>query len=618
MKKTWEGINNLINCKKKSNKCINALKRPNNEGLSHKPSKISNIFNNHFASIGHKLASNVPNISVPFTDYLPTTNMSGSFVFDPTSPHEIELEIIQTPLNKAYGLYSCPTRILRCARYIISQPLSDIINNSVSQGIYPSKLKHAKVIPIYKGEDDTDPGNYRPISLLSIFNRIFEKIMYNRLKQFFDKYDVLYKSQYGFRKKHSTQHALLDIVSQVQLNMDRGLFSCGIFIDLKKAFDTVDHSILLGKLHHYGIRGVIHDWFSSYLTDRTQVTQIGHNNSDKVNTLCGVPQGSVLGPLLFLIYINDIYNSSDKLSFYLFADDKNLLYADKNLKSLEAVVDTELAKIYNWLTANKLSLNLKKSNFVIFHQYQKRINYQVNLKIFDHNTNSFFSLECKDYIKYLGVLIDSNLTWKYHISHVASKVSKTIGIIARLRHFIPMSALLHIYRSLVLPYLSYGLVAWGQAAQTHLNKIFTLQKRALRLMHFAQYRSHATPFFIASNVIPLNMLYFKSVSILMHDVYNNMAPSNISDLFTSLKEIHSHDTRSSSHGSFYAKHSRLNQQRNSFSRIGVNIWNSIPAELRKLPKNNFKTKLHKLLLQVLKNEDVYVDVPTLMKTMANW
>ena len=326
--------------------------------------------------------------------------MSGSFVFDPTSPHEIELEIIQTPLNKAYGLYSCPTRILRCARYIISQPLSDIINNSVSQGIYPSKLKHAKVIPIYKGEDDTDPGNYRPISLLSIFNRIFEKIMYNRLKQFFDKYDVLYKSQYGFRKKHSTQHALLDIVSQVQLNMDRGLFSCGIFIDLKKAFDTVDHSILLGKLHHYGIRGVIHDWFSSYLTDRTQVTQIGHNNSDKVNTLCGVPQGSVLGPLLFLIYINDIYNSSDKLSFYLFADDTNLLYADKTLKSLEAVVNTELAKIYNWLTANKLSLNLKKSNFVIFHQYQKRINFQVNLKIFDHNTNSFFSLECKDYIKY--------------------------------------------------------------------------------------------------------------------------------------------------------------------------------------------------------------------------
>ena len=211
MKKTWEGINNLINRNKKGNKSINTLKRPNNKGLSQKPSEISNILNNHFASIGHKLASNMPNTSVPFTDYLPTTNMPGSFVFDPTSPSEIELEIMQTPLNKAYGLCSCPTRILRCAGHIISQPLSNIINNSVSQGIYPSKLKHAKVIPIYKGEDDTDPGNYRPISLLSIFNGIFEKIMYNWLKQFFDKY-VLYKSQYGncnfCRHSHERKKAL--------------------------------------------------------------------------------------------------------------------------------------------------------------------------------------------------------------------------------------------------------------------------------------------------------------------------------------------------------------------------------------------------------------------------
>ena len=394
MKKTWEGINNLISRNKKGNKSINTLKRPNNKGLAHKPSEISNILNNHFASIGHKLACNMPNSPVPFTAYLPTTNIPGSFVFDPTSPSEIELVIMQTPLDKAYGLYSCPTRILRCARHIISRPLSVMINNSVSQGVYPSKLKHAKVTPIYKGEDNTDPGNYRPISLLSIFNRIFEKVMYNRLKPFLDKHDVLYKSQYGFREKRSTQHALLDIVSQIQSNMDRGLFSCGIFIDLKKAFDTVDHSILLNKLQHYGIRGIINEWFSSYLTARTQVTQIGHNISDKANTLCGVPQGSVLGPLLFLIYINDIYNSSDKLKFHLFADDTNLLYADKNLKSLETVVNTELTKIHNWLTANKLSLNIKKSNFVIFHQFQKRLNYQVNLKIFDHNTNSYISLEC--------------------------------------------------------------------------------------------------------------------------------------------------------------------------------------------------------------------------------
>ena len=207
------------------------------------------------------------------------------------------------------------------------------------------------------------------ISLLSIFNRIFEKMMSIRLKNFLQKHDVLYQNQYGFRENHSTKHAILDLVNQIQINMGQSKYICGIFIDLRKAFDTVNHSILLSKLQHYGIRGIVKDWFSSYLLNRIQTTQIGNDISEKNRLLTGVPQGSVLGPLLFLIYINDIYNSSDKLQFYLYADDTNLLYADKSLRSLESIVNGELANIYNWLIANKLSLNIKKSNFVIFHSY---------------------------------------------------------------------------------------------------------------------------------------------------------------------------------------------------------------------------------------------------------
>ncbi len=215
--------------------------------------------------------------------------------------------------------------------------------------------------------------------------------------------------------------------------MDKGLFSCGIFIDLKKAFDTVDHSILLHKLHHYGIRGVINNWFRSYLTDRIHTTQIGGNISSKHTVNLGVPQGSVLGPLLFLIYINDIYKSSEVFKFYLFADDMNLVYSDKKLKSLETIINRELIGVCEWLNTNKLTLNLKKSNYVIFHPHQKRLDYQVELKMFDNHSNNLINIERKEFIKYLGVIVDGNLTWKYHIDSIASKISKTIGIITRLR-----------------------------------------------------------------------------------------------------------------------------------------------------------------------------------------
>ena len=214
-------------------------------------------------------------------------------------------------------------------------------------------------------------------------------MIYKRLKLFLDKYDILYNSQYGFRENCSTEHALIDIVNQIQSNFDMRLFSCGIFIDLKKAFYTVDHEILLQKLHHYGVRGIINDWFRSYLADRVRSTQIGSNISSKAKIPCGVPQGSVLGPLLFLIYVNDVHRSSKKLSFYLFADDTNLLYADKSLKTVEDTFNVELMKLNEWLTSNKLTLNVKKSNYVIFHPYQKKIDHKVNIVMFDSDSELF-------------------------------------------------------------------------------------------------------------------------------------------------------------------------------------------------------------------------------------
>ena len=619
MKKTWKGIRELMGRQKKSNKSVNALRTDRFSPLIHEPSKLANIMNSHFASCGHRLAAKLPHSEKHFSDFLDDQHSEiGSFSFHPVEPINIEWEIMALPSNKAYGLYSCPIRVLKCARQIISDPLAKIFNISIEQGIYPQKLKIAKIIPIFKCDDETDPNNYRPISLLSIFNKLFEKIMYKKLKSFLDINGIICDSQYGFREKHSTEHAILDIVNQIQTNMDKRLFSCGVFIDLSKAFDTVDHNILLAKLNHYGIRGVINQWFASYLKGRLQTTEIKNSISSKQETLCGVPQGSVLGPLLFLLYINDICKSSSILQFFLFADDTNLLYADKSLRSLEKVLNRELIHVSDWLIANRLTLNIKKSNYVIFRPPQKKIDYKPVIKLLDNNSQLMISLEYKDCVKYLGVLIDSHLSWKQHIDHIALKISKSVGLISKVRHFLPFHILANLYQSLILPYLSYSVVVWGRAANSHLNKLLILQKRVLRLMNFAQSQQHAVPFFLSSNFLPIHMIYFQRTANLMYDISNGVSPILIQNLFKKSNYVHNYSTRSASRGEFYVKSSRTEIQKHSFSRSGTTIWNSLPQNLRNESKKNFKYNLQSLLRNILETEDDYINVPEIITLLPKY
>ena len=337
MKRTWEGINTLLHRKTKPSKCVSAVKDPaKNDSVIRDPSCIPDIFNKHFASAGNNLASKLPSMQYSYVDFLAKSKSpQSSFNFRPVTASEVETEILSIPNKKTYGLYSCPTLLLKCASEIASLPLASLLNVSVSQGVYPAKLKLSKIVPVFKSGDELDANSYTPISLLFNFNRIFEKLMYSKMISFIEERELLYQAQYGFRKSHSTHHAILDIINTIQSNMDKRLSSCGIFIDLKKAFDTVNHGILLNKLEHYGFRRIINDWFSSYLNNRTQTTELKCHISNKAAITCGVPQGSVLGPLLFLLYANDIQYSSDKFNFYLFPDDTNILYADKAIKSLE-------------------------------------------------------------------------------------------------------------------------------------------------------------------------------------------------------------------------------------------------------------------------------------------
>ena len=218
-------------------------------------------------------------------------------------------------------------------------PLCAIINLSLSEGVFPSLLKEANICPIFKKGDKFKCENYRPISLLSNVSKIFERIMYNRLENFLNETSQLYELQFGFRKRYSTNHALLSITEKIRESMDNKLFSCGVFIDLEKAFDTVNHDILLGKLEYYGIRGIANLWFKSYLSNRSQSVIINGECSSKEIITCGVPQGSILGPLLFLLYINDMYLSVNSSTVYHFADDTNLFLSSKSLKGLRKLMN---------------------------------------------------------------------------------------------------------------------------------------------------------------------------------------------------------------------------------------------------------------------------------------
>ena len=348
-RKTYKLLNEIKGEQKSANSVpyLDVLQADNNE-----PSQmdIAEAFNDHFTSVAKDIIR-----TLPPSEEIKISRVDKSMFLFPANEQEI-LEIIQNLENKSSsGDDYISNLIIKSASTIIAPYLTGLVNKSMNQGVFPDKLKNAKVIPLFKEGSKTDVNNYRPISLLKIWSKIFERVIYNRMYHFMEHFSILYNKQFGFRAKHSTIDALVDLTENVRSRSCKVVI--GFFLDLKKAFDTLDHSILLSKLERLGFRGNCLAWLTSYLTDRFQRVEVNGVSSQWRKIEHGVPQGSILGPLLFLIYINDLPTACPDIKVLLFADDTGLMAVDEQIEYL----DSNLLMLGKWLIANKLALNLSKT-----------------------------------------------------------------------------------------------------------------------------------------------------------------------------------------------------------------------------------------------------------------
>ena len=521
IKSTWKVLNQVMNRGKTGNSIVSSFQYEGKEIDNGK--EIVNNFNEYFSNIGTKLAKSIPNIpGKRVTDYITNRNKNTIFL-TPVTEQEI-LGIVRLFKNKySCGYDNVSMNVIKNVITSIVKPLVHICNLSLKNGCFPDDMKIAKILPIYKAGDKNVFSNYRPISLLSQFSKILEKVFSNRLTKFLNVNDIICKEQYGFRNSHSTELAILEMIEKIADAMENKKYALGIFVDLKKAYDTLNSDVLLEKLNFYGIRGIALKWISSYLENRSQYVCYNNVNSYKKVVTCGIPQGSILGPILFTLYINDLPNASKLLKFVLFADDTNIFYSHFSEKQLKATVNLELEKVNSWFKLNKLSLNVSKTKFIIFGN--KNVSHDFEIKI----CNSPIDRVCN--MRFLGVIIDAKLNWDSHIHMLKTKIARNIGILNKVRNIINEETKLMLYSTLILPYINYCSSIWGNTYRSRINQLYVLQKKALRIVANVPKLSHTTPLFLKYKCLKLEDIVKFNVNIVMYKAFHMQLPRNLQCLF---------------------------------------------------------------------------------------
>ena len=583
-KKTWGTIKELCNGNTKP-----SITEIFHDGVRYNETKdIASIFNQFFVTIANNLAEALPQSSISPYLYV-DPNASPPIQHTPVSHEEVSNIIKSMKVTKT-GVHEISINLFKKYHMFFLPCLCDMINLCLSTGIFPDCLKIAIVIPIFKKGHASDVSNYRPIALLPFLSKIIERCIFDRLSIYASSCNLIGPAQFGFRKGKSTHDAITLITENIYeaFNIGNGTFNINIFIDFQKAFDTIDHAILLNKLRIYGITGTFHDLIKNYLSNRFQSVRVGDCLSSPLKITKGVPQGSVLGSLLFLLFISDLPNVSGILTSILFADDLALSFTCNDANECNIICNRELNRLFEWSASNKLSINYGRTkSYFMINTYGN-----IEQDAFNININGI-TLENVSQAKYLGVVLDPKLKFNKHIDYIAEKISKSTGILYKLKKLkIPIQILKQIYYSLIYSIINYNICAYGGTYNTHINRLFLLQKRAIRLICGESFLAHTDPLFYRTQILKIHDIYRLNVAVYMFEARHS----------GEFDRNHPYPTRS--YNDLVPIYARLNVTQNYLKVSGPNVWNSIPQEIRNLPSlSMFKNRYKKYLLSLYIQEN---------------
>ena len=536
--------------------------------------RIAKGFCDFYCKVGPDLAKRIQHEKDrSFKDYMGAP-VAESLFWRPSTPSEVEELCKALDPNKGMGWDGVSPKVIKAVAREISGPLSRLFNCCMREGHYPESFKVARVVPVFKSEDPTQFSNYRPISVLPVLSQIFERVLKSRLIQFLAEQEVIIPGQYGFRSGHSTAMAILDMVEKIRTAWTEKNCALGVFVDLKKAFDTVDHDILLQKLGHYGVRGQTLKILESYLKDRSQYVCYGGYESERGCVTCGVPQGSVLGPLFFLIYVNDMVSASKDQELVLFADDTNIFARSSEPGELFRKINRGMNELDKWFKCNRLTLNLKKTEYVYFGGPGSKVQEDGRLEIGGEVVRKV------EGTRFLGVWVDERLRWAEHIGNVVSKIGRLVGVVGRIRAALGGRSVHMLYNALILPHLQYCLIVWGDFHEGKNKKVgedlLKYQKRIIGMIEGAQGRFHADPGFSKLGILKIEDLYKQQLRVHAWQFFKDLLPKNQAAMLQKTGDAHKYQTRAA--GQSLLSYSTLDERS-----LGYRLpkeWQSTPQEVR--------------------------------------